>query len=78
MAVVAANTSSLLLSFPEENMLLLFTPPRLVPTRKRGCVQRYRICVEHRDAMSVVLKGQEQRFCQQVGALFATFSGESH
>ncbi|EFN51095.1 hypothetical protein CHLNCDRAFT_28394 [Chlorella variabilis] len=48
-------------------MLLLFTPPRLVPTRKRGCVQRYRICVEHRDAMSVVLKGQEQRFCQQCG-----------
>lgn len=29
--------------------------------------RRYRICPEHRDALTVSLRGQDQRFCQQCG-----------
>jgi hypothetical protein len=33
-----------------------------------GLLQRYRICPEHRDALAVDLRGEQQRFCQQVRA----------
>lgn len=47
-------------------------------TSPRAAVpQRYRICTHHRDVLSVHLKGQEQRFCQQCGTFhpIAKFNG---
>ncbi|KAL4425152.1 hypothetical protein ABPG77_008257 [Micractinium sp. CCAP 211/92] len=39
--------------------------------------RRYRVCAEHRDALSVPLRGQNQRFCQQCGTFhpLAKFTG---
>ncbi|KAL4426013.1 hypothetical protein ABPG75_010029 [Micractinium tetrahymenae] len=39
--------------------------------------RRYRICAAHRDALSVHLRGHDQRFCQQCGTFhpLAKFSG---